>query len=508
LNIELPPTVQRLEALTRQLLAGTGWSLDDFIQAGPALRRALARDCVRRGDVLGWCHALFPEKFRLPACPLHPYLVSIRHDEFTATKAPRYHAKTTISCFAIPIYQALNEPHAYRHYLNVQGTETKAIEINRSIKLEIEQNEFLTQLYGPLVGEYWADSRFVLKNGVVFSAISTGQSIRGINYRNQRPDYLLVDDLYDETDINNPESTEKKNAWFWSTLYLCRARNRRANIHLTGTAINAYDLLTQCEGKPGIKTRTFRAFDFEKKTVLWPDLGSYEQQKTEFDAMPPTIAMRELQNEPRDDASAIIKDHWLYPAGARSWEFDPADLDHSLRQGERRLRGVYMGNDPSIGKNDESDPTGTSLLWETVPRGSVLGSEFWIMGLWAERLSLDERCRQLMQIANQQDRERRVTRVFIEAIAGFDDYAAYVIRQTNLPVKRVEWVKDKITNLENHSHFFQNGKIHLSARIDPAMKSMIRKQLTTNVPKNDDLRDAVFLPMEPFQPTAWSWVAK
>lgn len=500
----LNPTVNPWEKL--------GFNYDQAHAIRRAYRLKYARWAAENKNILEWGWALFPEKFTIDFCPeLHAYLAGIRLDPFTATKAPRFHAKTTIGCFLIPLFQALEEPQSFRHYLNVQGTEPKALEINRSIKLELEENELLRAMYGDMVGERWTDSRFVLKNNVVFSAISTGQSIRGINYRNIRPDYIMVDDLYDEEDINNPDSTEKKNQWFWGSLYLCRSKTRKACVHLTGTAINDFDLLTQCEKNKDVICRTFKNFDFNALSVLWPALGTYDHQKAEFDRMPISVAMRELQNEPRDEATAIIKHSWLYPEGAPSWEFDPDELDKRIRTGKILLVGIWLGNDPSIGKKGErkgatSDYTGTGLIWETKPLDSKGGCDYWIMGAWEKRMSLDERCEQLLDIGSKQPPDRRPKKAFIEAIGGFDDYASFVITRTNIPVQRVEWVPDKLTNLENRSHHFQNRKIHLNERIDQSMKQKLVYQLTVNHPTHDDVRDAVLLPLELYSHAWKAWV--
>lgn len=456
---------------------------------------------------------MFPEKFNLPFCDeLHGYFVEIRGDDFTNTKAPRNHAKTAIKCFLIPLFQALEEPETFNHYLNVQATKEKALAINVSIKTELEENELLRELYGNMIGERWTDSQFVLSNSVIFTAISAGQSVRGMNYRQIRPNYILTDDLYNEEDINNPEATEKKNAWLMGTLYPARAKSRRCSFHVQGTAINYYDILCKLEKDETVKSRTFKAVkewsaDGQSGTVLWPELNTYAELMIDLKRMGSVIFYREMQNEPRDEATAIVKHGWLYNVDGRSWEYDPLDLNRRLRESNASIKitAIRIGNDPSIGKNSESDPTGTALVIETTATDGD-GHEFWIEDIWEEHLSMEARIRQLVGIAADRPKDRPVTQVRIEAIGGFDDYASEVIRKTNLPVHRVEWVTDKITNLENRSHFFENGKVHLNKNIPQEKKDKLVHQLTTNYPQHDDIRDGVLLTMDN-TPHAWSaWV--
>lgn len=292
-----------------------------FLEAEPVfeIRRSARVEAARRAakvkDILTWGKAIFPEKFYLPFCQkLHNYFVKIRGLEFTDTEAPRNHAKTIVKCFLIPLFQGLEEPESFTHYLNVQATATKAIEVNKSMKIELETNDILLELYGDQEGERWSEQQFSLKNGPIYSAIGAGQSVRGLNVRNIRPNYLMVDDLYDEEDIYNPESTQKKSRWFWGSLYPARAKSRRCAIHVQGTAINPYDLLEELKTRPGVVSKSFKAIeDEEKGIVLWPELNTLESLKRDRVLMGPIIFAREMQNERIDDTTTILKrSKWKY----------------------------------------------------------------------------------------------------------------------------------------------------------------------------------------------------
>jgi len=458
------------------------------------LRVIRAKEYAKQKNILAWGRVVFPHKFYLPFCyELHDYLISIRGVPRSATEAPRNHAKTQIECFLIEIFQALEEPDTFKHYLNVQATKEKALAINTGIRSEIENNEVIRAIYGDQVGkEKWTDGQFVLENGVIFTAISAGQSIRGINHNGVRPDYIVVDDLYDEEDIENPEKTEKKNRWWWGSLYPARAKSRRCSIHLIGTAINKEDLLEQLKTKKRWKCRSFQAIkDFDKKIVLWPELNTFESLMDDKIDMGSIIFSREMQNERRDDASSVIKRKYL-----ENWEFDPIELIKEIKGGTGRiLLGTIVGNDPSIGKDQEADDTATCVVVKTGWKDGE-GTEWWIFSIEMKPLSLEERVQQLIGVNKAQPKEFPLTDVRIEAIAGFDDYASTVVRRTNLPVTRISHVTDKITNLINKSKYFENGKVHLNKNIEQADKDKLIDQLTRNYPKHDDGRDAVFLTLD------------
>ncbi|MDD5302018.1 MAG: hypothetical protein PHS14_02830 [Elusimicrobia bacterium] len=467
-------------------------------------RVEVARQAAPEGDILTWGKALFPDKFDLPFClELHEYFVSIRAEPFTNVEAPRGHAKTAIKCFLIPIYQALVEPAAFRHYLNVQATKEKAIAVNLAIRLELEENQELRELYGDQVGETkWTDGQFVLQNGVVFSAIGAGQSIRGINYRNIRPDYVVIDDLYDEEDINNVESTQKKNAWFWGSLYKARAIGRRTSMHMQGTAINGHDLLEVLKKKKRWTSKTFRGVvDKERGLILWKELDAAARADlfADFEDMPTVIFNREVQNERRDDAESIVKKAWL-----ANWRVSPAEF---LRA--RQLVSVELGCDPSVGKTVHgkvatSDFTGIALVLKARQEDQPAGAyDYLIVGLRNERLSLNKRVDAVIEVAGRFP-DWPATRANIEAISAFEDFAGEVRRKANLRVVSVSKVKDKITNLENKSGYFEGGRVFVSDAIPQKMVELLEYQLTTNTPDHDDLRDAALLVLPDLKPRS-SW---
>jgi uncharacterized protein YeeX (DUF496 family) len=447
-----------------------------------ATRRDVLIDLIRREakdkNILAWGKLLFPEKFNLPFCSeLHGYFVETRHELFLNTEAPRNHAKTAIECFLIAIFQALEEPDTFRHYLNVQETATKAAGINLTIREELETNENLRSVYGNQVNPAkWTERQFVLSNGVIFTAIGAGESIRGLNYKNIRPDYIIVDDLYGEDDINNVESTTKKNRWFWGALYPARAKSRKCCIHVQGTAINKADLMYELKSKERWASKTFQAIkDFDKQIVLWPELNTFESLMADKEDMGSVIFSREMQNERRDDATSIIKESWL-------------SYYEGVIPGDETVIAHRLGCDPSIGEKEQNDFTGLADVHVTRLKGET-SLRFYINEVYQEHLSLDGRVKQLESWQNR----KHCTDARIEGIAGFKDFVAEVRRRTNLPVTEIDHVKDKITNLENKSKWFENKKVFINKNMSPKMLNLLIEQLTNNYPTHDDIRDAVLL---------------
>ncbi len=494
-----------------------------------------ARYCAARGDILGWGFALFPEKFTVDFCPeLHQYLVDIRHEPFASTEAPRNHAKTTIKCFLIPIYQALNEPETFQHYLNVQATDEKALSINTTIKTEIDENPLLREIYGDVRNmNRWTNGQFVVRvkkgdrvHEIVFTAKSAGQSLRGINYNSKRPDYILTDDLYNENDYYSKEQTEQKNAWFDGALMYARAKTKASCVHLLGTAANVYDKLElnkrnakACkftdvkDAKPDGRwvCRTFKAVvDEDSKKVLWPELNSFEDLMADKADSGSIVFNREMQNERWDEVSSIIKRHWL-----NGWEYDPsikwANITRDFGPASPvKILGAKLGCDPSTGEKETGDPAGFAVVIETMGPGSR--KDWWIEDLANEVLSFDGRLSKLEAMKSYHhgrypDPAFTLRRALIETIGGFIDFGEQAKKKTGLPIELVKFVLGKKANLASHSGEFEFGKVHISKNIDPKLRTLLVDQLVTNDPDHDDLRDSVLLCLGNQTQDMKSWVS-
>jgi predicted phage terminase large subunit-like protein len=72
-------------------------------------------------------------------------------------------------------------------------------------------------------------------------------------------------------------------------------------------------------------------------------------------------------------------------------------------------------------------------------------------------------------------------------------------RETDVPLRMIKTVKDKLTRLENISMHFESGNVYISKDIDLESRDYLIEQLINNKPSHDDLRDALILCLEESQ---------
>jgi predicted phage terminase large subunit-like protein len=426
----------------------------------------------RRKPILDWGKTYFPDMFSKEFCEeLHNYLVDIRFEEFTSTLAPRSHAKTTIKCFLIPIYIALNEPKKYLHYLNIQNTTSKAISINLNIRRELELNELLIKDYGlQVTSEKWTEKQFVLRNGVIFTSIGSGESVRGLNYKAVRPDYIVLDDIYDDDDIHNMKRIDKKESWFWSSIYPARSQTKETSIHVQGTAISKKDLMHKLESVDGVKYKKFVAIiDNDLKKTLWFD---YDTLIVDKGRMGSIIFSREMQNDVRDDETSIIRESFI-----KYYDTLPPAAD---------IKWARLGVDPAIGEKAINDCTGKALVYKDK------NENFYIDMIWNDRFSFNANIEHMIALYSRY----KFAMLKLEGISAFQALGQEIKRKTSIPLKMITSVKDKISRLEAQSSKFENGKVFINRRIPRELMNELIEQLINNFPDHDDIRDAIILTLE------------
>lgn len=99
-----------------------------------------------------------------------------------------------------------------------------AVRLLKPYKTLLENNERIIYDYGTQEKHgAWTDAEFVTRKGVAFRAIGAGQSPRGTRNDAIRPDVILIDDFDTDEDCRNPDTVDKKWAWFERALYAARS---------------------------------------------------------------------------------------------------------------------------------------------------------------------------------------------------------------------------------------------------------------------------------------------
>ncbi len=135
-------------------------------------------------------------------------------------KWARGHAKSTHFDVMIPLWLKCQKVREINVMVLVGKSQDNANTLLGDIQAELEFNQRYINDFGLQKNEgSWQDGEFVTADGVAFFARGRGQSPRGLRYRSNRPDYIVIDDLDDDELVNNPERVTRLTNWVKEALF-------------------------------------------------------------------------------------------------------------------------------------------------------------------------------------------------------------------------------------------------------------------------------------------------
>ena len=227
-----------------------------------------------------------------------------------AVAAPREFAKTTITSFGYVLHQLCYG--LLRFIIIGSDTEDLASDLTGYIYLELLYNDRIKCDFGELVRPDWAVNDFVTLTDIRVKARGRGQRLRGLKHKQWRPDLIVLDDLENDLNVQNPEQVRKVLRWVLRTVYpsieadgsLLWIGTILANRSALHTAIHSDE-----EPWPEWTRRLYRAITAEGES-LWParhPLSKLHQQKR----LMGTLAFNaEKMNDPINE-EGVFREAWL-----------------------------------------------------------------------------------------------------------------------------------------------------------------------------------------------------
>ena len=296
-----------------------------------------------------------------------------------AIAAPRGHAKSTAITFAYALSLVLFRES--RHLLIISANESLASDFLNDIRIELQENEKLTALFGGFRFLKEAETEIIvqfIKTKEKFRIIvkGAGQRMRGLKWERKRPDTVIGDDLEDDEIVLNAERREKFRRWFYGAVRpIVRSGGK---IRLVGTIIHLDSLLERTMPKlthensresplkiwsvapqKGWRATKYRAHDHDYDNILWPEMFTADKLKAirhEFAEMGLLdVYGQEYLNDPIDDTTAYFRRGDFLP-------MDPGDHE--------RRKMFYVGVDLAI--SEKKKAAYTALVVGGVDKDKIL----------------------------------------------------------------------------------------------------------------------------------------
>lgn len=251
----------------------------------------------------------FPHHLKLETPPFHKELYGLYQDDSLkriAIAAPRGHAKSTITDVVFLAWAVIHNKTTFT--ILVSDTYTQAVLFLDGLKAEFESNELLKQFYGEMKSTTWSEGEIIV-NGVMVRAMGAGMKLRGLKYRENRPDLILMDDLENDELVENQARREKLERWFNAAVIPSMQKNGR--VIAIGTILHYDSLLYKLVSPETYQAFTKRTFKALNPEPLWPEhLNASELEVIKQDYIARGhgyLFYQEYQNDPISDENRKFK---------------------------------------------------------------------------------------------------------------------------------------------------------------------------------------------------------
>jgi len=223
----------------------------------------------------------------------------------TAIVAPRGHAKSTVVTLAYVLYCILFKRANF--ILIISDTYTQAKYFLDAIKKEFETNDLIKFLFGSLQGGVWGESEIETANGVRIVCRGAEQKIRGLKWKQHRPDLIIVDDLENDELVASKDRREKLERWFFGSVI--PSLSDKGRLIIIGTILHYDSLLNKLAKNEDFNPLFYRAIQDNKP--LWgarftlEDLNAIKENYKKQGLL--DVFYCEYMNEPISDENAIFK---------------------------------------------------------------------------------------------------------------------------------------------------------------------------------------------------------
>lgn len=313
--------------------------------------------------IYGFTTSLLLSRFdspkRTPNFHLELWDLVTRPERYIAIAAPRGHAKSTAVTHTFVLASVLFRERDFA--LIISDTEGQAIQFLGDIKKELQENEQLIATFGVkrFVKDAETDIIVEFQDGAQFRIIAKGseQKVRGLKWRNKRPNLIIGDDLENDEIVMNEDRRAKFRNWFFNALV--PAGSDDCLYRIVGTILHMDALLERLMPPWGDKTtetnglkhwsteeRPWLAVRYQAHTedfskILWkekfPKERLLEIRKMYIEQGFPEGYSQEYLNYPIDEENAFFR------------RDDFPDVDE---EGKDEYLEYYVGGDLAISEKD------------------------------------------------------------------------------------------------------------------------------------------------------------
>jgi len=195
---------------------------------------------------------LFPQRFYLPFSPLSEEIFKVLDDDTiqqAVIVAPRGWGKTSTINLAYPAKRLLFRDKKF--IVPISNTGTQATMQSENLKRELVSNVDVKKIFGSVKSDTFNKEIWISAGDVAIMPRGAGQQVRGLLYKDSRPDLIICDDLEDLESVRSQEQRHKLKEWFFADVCNAVAKGKKDwKIVVIGTLLHEDSLLANLMDDP------------------------------------------------------------------------------------------------------------------------------------------------------------------------------------------------------------------------------------------------------------------
>ena len=326
----------------------------DMMIVDQDFRRRAAKDSFQ---LFFLCY--FRHYTRHPFADFHREMFQLAMDPGVKTlvvMGARNSAKSTILNTALSIWSLLGAPQ--KHFAIIASrTQQKSKQHFMNTRKELESNKLLRGDLGPFKTEesQWGSSIVLTKYDAQLTFASAEQSLRGMRYKQHRPDLLIADDIEDNDSVRTFDG--RNQTYNWLTQDAIPAGDlERLRVVLLGTLLHEDSIMMRFKQEIETKRRdgVYREYPLMDAAgnVLWkgkyPDVAAVEVERLRVGN--DKAWAQEFMLRIMSDHDRVVHPEWIH--------YGESPLPIAVNE----FRGTFIGIDPAISEDKRSACTAIVVI--------------------------------------------------------------------------------------------------------------------------------------------------
>ena len=403
------------------------------------------------------------------------YLTQDENERFVVIVAFRGSAKSTIMTLSYPVWAMVGNL-SKKFIILISQTQQQARLILSNIKREFETNELLISDFGPFGqddDEWRANSLVISRYDTRITAISSGESIRGLRHLENRPDLIICDDVEDLNSVKTREGRVKAHNWL--TGDVIPAGDKKTKYIIIGNLLHEDSLMMRLKNQINQKKLKgiYKEYPLiQGENILWPgkypDMKSIEEQKLKIASE--SSWSREFLLTIISDEDRIVHPEWVK-------YYDELPRDDEFIQ-------TLTGIDLAISEKDTADYT--AMVSANVYDYSEERKIYILPNPINKRLSFPDAIEEAKNLSRALG-GGTPTKLLIEEVAYQSSFTQQ-LEQSEIPAEGVKLKgSDKRARLSLTTHMIRTGKILFPRK---GAERLMEQLIGFGIEKHNDLADA------------------